>query len=188
MARQLCCRGMCKKLLRSDGQQQNYSFHRIWIAGKKSLVKRAPGYDFNSWIWNQKKNSPLPSSYSINMNITPKGTKTHVWRSDITAQIVIYFDEIAVKLDHVGNCFFISFWTLYQRMPSLSIRFFRRALIDIRFRCINDNTTFFTMFTWNNTFQQSSVDDASDSIIRKTPTDPLWGAVVWNLFCVQRWS
>ena len=25
MVRQLCCRGMCKNLLRSDGQQQNYS-------------------------------------------------------------------------------------------------------------------------------------------------------------------
>ena len=36
-----------KKLLRSDGQQRNYGkakfLHRIWIAGKKTLVKWVPG-------------------------------------------------------------------------------------------------------------------------------------------------
>ena len=45
MAWQLCCRGMCKNLLQSDGQNgitARRSFHRIWIAGKKLLVKWAP--------------------------------------------------------------------------------------------------------------------------------------------------
>ena len=54
MARQLCCRGTCKKLLRSYGQQRNYSkanFHRIWIAGQKSLVKRALGPAGGHWPW-----------------------------------------------------------------------------------------------------------------------------------------
>ena len=48
MARQLCCRGMCKNLLRSDGRSgitARRSFHRIWIAGKNSLVTRAPSQD-----------------------------------------------------------------------------------------------------------------------------------------------
>ena len=48
MARQLCCRGMCKKLLRSDsnGITAKGCYHRIWIVGKKSLVKRAPDLVF----------------------------------------------------------------------------------------------------------------------------------------------
>ena len=47
MARQLCCRGMCKNccdLIAGNGVMAKRSFHRIWIAGKKLLVKRAPDY------------------------------------------------------------------------------------------------------------------------------------------------
>ena len=50
MARQLCCRGMCKiccDLMASNGITARRSFHRIWIAGKKLLVKRAPGPRYN---------------------------------------------------------------------------------------------------------------------------------------------
>ena len=46
MARQLCCRCMCKKLLRSHGQQWNYSkanFPWNLNCGRKSLMKQAPG-------------------------------------------------------------------------------------------------------------------------------------------------
>ena len=44
MARQLCCRGMCKiccYLMASSGIGARRSFHRISIAGKKPLVKRS---------------------------------------------------------------------------------------------------------------------------------------------------
>ena len=46
MARQLCCRGMCKNLSRSEGQQRNYNktkFPSNLNSGQKTLVKRAPG-------------------------------------------------------------------------------------------------------------------------------------------------
>ena len=53
MARQLCCRGMCKNLSRSDGQQRNYSkakFASNLNYGQNSLVKRAPGHHwFKYW-------------------------------------------------------------------------------------------------------------------------------------------
>ena len=52
MAWQLCCHGMCKNLLRSDGQQRimaRGSFHPIWIAGKKPLVKWAPAFHVLKW-------------------------------------------------------------------------------------------------------------------------------------------
>ena len=57
MARQLCCRGMCKNLLRSDSQQRNYSkakFPSNWNCGQKIVSETGPwghftGYDMASW-------------------------------------------------------------------------------------------------------------------------------------------
>ena len=52
MARQLCCRGMCKNLLRSDGQQQSYGkakFPSNLNCGQKIfLVKRDPVPDYQA--------------------------------------------------------------------------------------------------------------------------------------------
>ena len=45
MARQLCCRGMCKNLLRSDGQQRNYSkakFPSNLNCGQKIVSETGP--------------------------------------------------------------------------------------------------------------------------------------------------
>ena len=45
MARQLCCRGMCKNLLRSDGQQRNYSkakFSSNVNCGQKIVSETGP--------------------------------------------------------------------------------------------------------------------------------------------------
>ena len=45
MARKLCCRGMCKNLLRSDGQQRNYSkakFPSNLNCGHKIVSETAP--------------------------------------------------------------------------------------------------------------------------------------------------
>ena len=59
MARQLCCRGMCKNLLRSDGQQRKYNkvkFLSNLNCGQKSLVKRAPGSNFaGRWIFTRPR-------------------------------------------------------------------------------------------------------------------------------------
>ena len=47
MARQLYCRGMYTNVLRSDGQQRSYGkakFPSNLNCGKKTLVKRAPGF------------------------------------------------------------------------------------------------------------------------------------------------
>ena len=53
IVRQLCCRGMCRNLSRSDGQQRNNSkakFPSNLNYGQKSLVKRAPGHHwFKYW-------------------------------------------------------------------------------------------------------------------------------------------
>ena len=49
MARHLCCRGMCKIFLPSDGQQRSYGkakFPSNLNCGQKTLVKRAPGHCF----------------------------------------------------------------------------------------------------------------------------------------------
>ena len=42
----VACAKMCSDLMASNGITARRSFHRIWIAGKKSLVKRAPGHEF----------------------------------------------------------------------------------------------------------------------------------------------
>ena len=45
MARQLCCRGMCKNLLRSDGQQQSYGkakFPSNLNCGQKTVSETGP--------------------------------------------------------------------------------------------------------------------------------------------------
>ena len=45
MTRQMCCRGMCKNLLRSDGQQQNYSkakFPSNLNCGQKIVSETGP--------------------------------------------------------------------------------------------------------------------------------------------------
>ena len=39
----VACAKICCDLMASDGITARRSFHRIWIAGKKSLVKRAQG-------------------------------------------------------------------------------------------------------------------------------------------------
>ena len=38
----VACATICCDLVASNGITARWSFHRIWIAGKKSLVKRAP--------------------------------------------------------------------------------------------------------------------------------------------------
>ena len=46
MARQLCCRGMCKNLLRSDGQQRSYGkakFPSYLNCGQKTVSETGPG-------------------------------------------------------------------------------------------------------------------------------------------------
>ena len=48
MARQLCCRGMCKNLLRSDGQQRNYGkakFPSNLNCGQKTVSETGPWRD-----------------------------------------------------------------------------------------------------------------------------------------------
>ena len=40
----VACAKICCDLMASNGITARRSFHRIWIAGKKSLVKRAPGH------------------------------------------------------------------------------------------------------------------------------------------------
>ena len=39
----MACAKICRDLMASNGITARRSFHRIWIAGKKSLVKWAPG-------------------------------------------------------------------------------------------------------------------------------------------------
>ena len=39
----VACAKICRDLMASSGITARRSFHRIWIAGKKTLVKRAPG-------------------------------------------------------------------------------------------------------------------------------------------------
>ena len=39
----VACAKICCDLMASNGITARRNFHRIWIAGKKSLVKRAPG-------------------------------------------------------------------------------------------------------------------------------------------------
>ena len=41
----MACAKICCDLMASNGITARRSFHRIWIAGKKSLVTRAPDYD-----------------------------------------------------------------------------------------------------------------------------------------------
>ena len=58
MPRQLYCRGMCKKLSRSGGQQRNYiktKFPSNLNCGQKMVVKRAPGGDLPNYFirWKQ---------------------------------------------------------------------------------------------------------------------------------------
>ena len=51
MARQLCCRGMCKNLLRSDSQQRNYSkakFPSNWNCGQKIVSETGPWHVLKS--------------------------------------------------------------------------------------------------------------------------------------------
>ena len=43
----VACAKMCCDLMASNRVMARRSFHRIWIAGKKPLVKRAPGPRFN---------------------------------------------------------------------------------------------------------------------------------------------
>ena len=67
MARQLCCRGMCKNLLRSDGQQRNYSkakFPSNMNCGQKIVSET--GLWFASWVIRTKSilNSNLVESRS----------------------------------------------------------------------------------------------------------------------------
>ena len=40
----VACAKICCDLMASNGVMTRRSFHRIWIAGKKSLVKRAPDH------------------------------------------------------------------------------------------------------------------------------------------------
>ena len=42
----VACAKFCCDLMASNGIMARRSFHRIWIAGKKPLVKRAPGHWF----------------------------------------------------------------------------------------------------------------------------------------------
>ena len=51
MARQLCCRGMCKNLLRSDGQQRSYGkakFPSYLNCGLKTVSETGP---WLPWLW-----------------------------------------------------------------------------------------------------------------------------------------
>ena len=60
MAWQLGCLAyakICCNLMSSNGIIAKRSFHRIWIAGKKSLVKRAP----DAWLgWRRCSDTPRP--------------------------------------------------------------------------------------------------------------------------------
>ena len=40
----VACAKICRDLMASNGTTARRSFHRIWITGKKPLVKRAPEY------------------------------------------------------------------------------------------------------------------------------------------------
>ena len=53
MARQLCCRGMCKILLRSDGQQRNYGkakFPSNLNCGQKNVSETGPCIKWWHWV------------------------------------------------------------------------------------------------------------------------------------------
>ena len=57
MARQLSCRGMCKNccdLMACNGNTTRLSFHRIWIASKKSLL---------DWLGFARSNKGVPISH-----------------------------------------------------------------------------------------------------------------------------
>ena len=54
MAQQLCCRGMCKNLLRSDGQQRNYSkvkFPSNLNCRQKIVSETGPRSWLIGWWW-----------------------------------------------------------------------------------------------------------------------------------------
>ena len=54
MARQLCCRGMCKILLRSDGQQRNYGkakFPSNLNCGQKNVSETGPCIKWWQCVW-----------------------------------------------------------------------------------------------------------------------------------------
>ena len=53
----------------SNGITARRSFHRIWIAGKKSLVKRAPGHIYYEQNHiHQKGNSLVPDRFKWNLD------------------------------------------------------------------------------------------------------------------------
>ena len=54
MARQLCCRGMCKNLLRSDGKQQSYGkakFPSNLNCGQKNVSETGPRPCIHTVVW-----------------------------------------------------------------------------------------------------------------------------------------
>ena len=70
LIRQLCCRGMCKNLLRSGTVSKvitaRQGFHRMWVVNEKSLVKRANVLCARCEAWSaEQSQSPLPEARLI---------------------------------------------------------------------------------------------------------------------------
>ena len=64
----VACAKICCDLMTDNGITARRSFHRIWIAGKKSLVKRAPGESIMNWFTTTKQGTTQP--YSLCMGHT----------------------------------------------------------------------------------------------------------------------
>ena len=127
MARQLCCRGMCKNLLRYDGQQRNFGKAKfpsnLNYGKKKTLVKRAPGLNLTA----VSLKSPFRLCNSVQLHPTHRITNVITYALNLRLTTSTYAesafsvihrnDRISTHGDVIKWKHFPRYWPFARRIP-----------------------------------------------------------------------